>query len=169
MKTYGELNLKYIRDMAGLDFAHYSYQKGQCSCCYGPLDMSDKYWAKGRKPKKVDYQKLENGGATWHWDRDPKDVQYILFKNASNNTGWVTKNDTICLNPKHHKLMYAYRNKYEVMIEWSFPEEKMDMVLKMLKEQLDDDYVVLRPADKRYCIRIVLKSELREEEEKYVF
>lgn len=169
MKKYGDLNLKKIRELAGLDFAHYTYKKNQCSCCYGPLDMADKYWTPGCKPQKVDYQKLECGGATWHWDRNPEDVQYILFKNACNGTGWVTKDDVICVNPKHHKQMYRYRNTYEVMIEWRFPKEKMDMVLKMLKEQLDDDYVVLRPADKRYCIRIVLKSELKEEEEKYVF
>lgn len=32
---YKELNLKKIREDNDLDFAHFTYQKGMCSCCYG--------------------------------------------------------------------------------------------------------------------------------------
>lgn len=46
MKKYGDLKLSKLRDELGLDFAHYTYLRGQCSCCYGPLDMSARYWRK---------------------------------------------------------------------------------------------------------------------------
>lgn len=31
---YGDLNLKKIRDDNEFDFAHFTYQRGMCSCCY---------------------------------------------------------------------------------------------------------------------------------------
>lgn len=75
-KTYGELDLKKIREECGLDFAHFTYKKGQCSCCYTPKDMAAKYWHNGIIPTGNDYT-------------------YILFKNAENGSGTVTANDTI--------------------------------------------------------------------------
>lgn len=74
---YKDLNLKKLRDENGLDFAHFTYPPGLCSCCYGPLDLPARYWRKGIKP-----QSMEN-------------VQYLLFKNADNGSGHVRKNDDI--------------------------------------------------------------------------
>lgn len=73
---YKDLDLKAIREECDLDFAHYTYGKGQCSCCYGPKDMPSRYW-KNRYIK-------ENG---------PDD--YILFKNADNGSGSVKRDDYI--------------------------------------------------------------------------
>ena len=46
---YGELNLKKIREDNDLDFAHFTYQRGMCSCCYGPWDLPARYWRGGKK------------------------------------------------------------------------------------------------------------------------
>lgn len=70
MTTYGELDLKKIRDELGLDFAHYTYRKGQCSCCYGPKDMALKYWRDRVIP-------------------DHNNYKSILFKNAYNGSGRI--------------------------------------------------------------------------------
>jgi hypothetical protein len=76
MKTYGDLNLRVIRDACDLDFAHYTYKKGQCSCCYGPKDLPKIYWKNRIIPETNDYT-------------------YILFKNANNGSGCVCKGDVI--------------------------------------------------------------------------
>lgn len=77
MKTYKELNLIELRKKTGIDFAHYTYQRGQCSCCYGPRDLPKRYWKDGIiKPYN-------------------EDIQYILFKNAYNGSGTVKGNDVI--------------------------------------------------------------------------
>jgi len=73
---YKDLNLKKVRDDNGLDFAHFTYQKGQCSCCYGPKDMAKRYWKDNIIPEGDDYT-------------------YILFKNADNGSGYVKATDTI--------------------------------------------------------------------------
>lgn len=75
MKQYKDLNLKKIRDEFGLDFAHFTYQKGMCSCCCGPEDLPKKYWKDG-------IVKDNN-------------YSYILFKNADNGSGVKTRNDVI--------------------------------------------------------------------------
>ena len=75
---YKELNLKKIREDNDLDFAHFTYQKGMCSCCYGPWDLPKRYWRNGVVQA-----------------RD-KDVQYILFKNADNGSGVVKRDDELC-------------------------------------------------------------------------
>ena len=72
---YKELNLKNLREEADLDFAHFTYQRGQCSCCYGPEDLPARYWRDGKK-KRSDYT-------------------YILFKNADNGSGTVRREDEI--------------------------------------------------------------------------
>lgn len=77
---YKDLNLKKIREDNGLDFAHFTYQKGMCSCCYGPWDLPKRYW--------------KNGIVR---DRN-EDVQYLLFKNADNGSGVVKGADEICCN-----------------------------------------------------------------------
>lgn len=63
MQNYKSLNLKKVRDDNGLDFAHFTYLKNQCSCCYGPADLPARYWAGGKRPEKV-----------------TDNTQYILFK-----------------------------------------------------------------------------------------
>lgn len=74
---YGDLNLKKIRDDNGLDFAHFTYQRGMCSCCYGPRDLPKKYWRGNVIPD------------------DDYDYTYLLFKNADNGSGHVKRADEI--------------------------------------------------------------------------
>ena len=76
---YKELNLKKIREDNDLDFAHFTYQRGMCSCCYGPKDLPKRYWRNGVIPEHNDYQ-------------------YILFKNADNGSGIVKRDDELCDN-----------------------------------------------------------------------
>ena len=74
---YKDLNLKKIREDNDLDFAHFTYKNGMCSCCYGPKDLPKRYWRGGTIPEHNDYT-------------------YILFKNANNGSGIVKRNDEIC-------------------------------------------------------------------------
>lgn len=74
---YKDLNLKKIREDNDLDFAHFTYQRGMCSCCYGPKDLPKRYWRGGVIPKHDDYT-------------------YLLFKNADNGSGVVKRDDEIC-------------------------------------------------------------------------
>lgn len=74
---YGDLNLKKIRDDNGLDFAHFTYQRGMCSCCYGPRDLPKRYWRGNVIPE------------------DDYDYTYLLFKNADNGSGHVKRADEI--------------------------------------------------------------------------
>ena len=76
---YKDLNLKKIREDNGLDFAHFTYQKGMCSCCYGPKDLPKRYWRGGVIPEHDNYT-------------------YLLFKNADNGSGIVKRDDEICGN-----------------------------------------------------------------------
>ena len=74
---YKDLNLKKIRDDNDLDFAHFTYQRGMCSCCYGPRDLPKRYWRGNTIPE------------------DSYDYTYLLFKNADNGSGHVKKTDEI--------------------------------------------------------------------------
>lgn len=135
---YGDLNLKKIRDENELDFAHFTYQRGMCSCCYGPLDLPKRYWKGGKKPVEVEID------GKWHYELDGQkvntdNIQYILFKNADNGSGHVRRADEI--------------DNY-TCIEWGFPMEKLEKVCKDLQEQLGDKYVVLMPTDTYTCIEI---------------
>lgn len=76
IKTYKDLRIDDLRKETDIDFAHYTYKKGQCSCCYGPSDQASIHW----KDRKI---------------RDDEDVQYILFKNADNGSGAVKANDIV--------------------------------------------------------------------------
>ena len=76
---YKDLNLKKIREDNDLDFAHFTYQKGMCSCCYGPKHLPKRYWRGGVIPEHDNYT-------------------YLLFKNADNGSGIVKGNDEICCN-----------------------------------------------------------------------
>lgn len=73
---YRDLNLRKIRDDNDLDFAHFTYKNGMCSCCYGPKDLPKRYWRGGVIPEHDDYT-------------------YILFKNANNGGGEVKRDDEI--------------------------------------------------------------------------
>lgn len=123
-KRYEELDLKKIRETAGLNFAHFTYKKGMCSCCYGPKDLPAKYWTGGEEGKK----KAVDG-----------DYSYILFKNADNGSGAVRKTDEI---------------RGTNYIEWNLDDEQLDTVVEMLKEQLGDGYEVVKPKDDYYCITV---------------
>ena len=73
---YKDLNLKKIREDNDLDFAHFTYQKGMCSCCYGPKDLPKRYWRNNTIPEGDDYT-------------------YLLFKNANNGSGEVKRTDEL--------------------------------------------------------------------------
>ena len=121
LKQYKDLDLKSIREAADLDFAHWTYKKGMCSCCYGPRDLPELYWK--------NHKKAEEG----------QDFTYILFKNASNGRGTVSKNDFIenCTYIEHH-----------------VSSDQMDTVCRMLQEQLGSGYVVVKPEYASTCISI---------------
>lgn len=74
MKIYSDLDLKAIRDEVGLDFAHFTYQRGMCSCCYGPKNLPKMYWKNKTIPAHDNYT-------------------YLLFKNADNGSGIVRGGD----------------------------------------------------------------------------
>lgn len=71
-------------------------------------------------------------------------VQYLLFKNADNGSGWVKKTDEL---------------KDYQCVSWEFPETKLVQICKDLQEQLGDEYVVLVPESKDFCIVIIQGSE----------
>ena len=50
---YKDLDLRAIMEAENLDFAHWTYQRGQCSCCYGPEDQPKRYWRNGDRPEDV--------------------------------------------------------------------------------------------------------------------
>ena len=104
---YQDLNLRKIREDNGLDFAHFTYLRGMCSCCFSPLELPARYWHKGIKPASMD------------------NVQYLLFKNADNGSGWVKKTDEL---------------KDYQCVSWEFPETKLVQICKDLQKQLGDEY-----------------------------
>lgn len=79
LKQYKDLNLKELREKVGLDFAHYTYKRGMCSCCHGPADLPSIYWKNGTI-------------------RTDPNYEYILFQNADNGSGHVTANTWITGN-----------------------------------------------------------------------
>ena len=137
MKQYKDLDLKTIREVCDLDFAHYTYKEGMCSCCYTPKDLAPIHW-KGR----VVSTKTSYSSSVEETDHETE-YEYLLFKNADNGSGHVTKNDYI----KNHTC-----------IEWGFPFSKMEKVCSMLEEQLGEEYIVERPEDHMTCIIIKLKQ-----------
>lgn len=144
MMKYGDLDLKRLREECGLDFAHYTYLRNQCSCCYGPRDLPAKYWHNHIiKP-------------------EGEEIQYILFKNANNGSGAVSAGDTICIPSKSQRKWGVLSSHVRVYILWNFPEEKMDKVLACLRRQLDEDYHIVRPKDSWECITICLKEDMYE-------
>lgn len=76
---YKDLDLRHLREVCDIDFAHYTYKRGQCSCCYGPKDLPSMYWRHHKVLVDVDYD----------------DISYILFKNADNGSGIRRANDEL--------------------------------------------------------------------------
>ena len=139
LKKYKDLDLKAIREACDLDFAHYTYKKGMCSCCYNPKDLASLYWRNHTIPsEKSAYE------AYW-WTDSPKEevncneYTYLLFKNADNGSGHVTKED--------------YVDGY-TCVEWGFPMDKLDKVCDMLQEQLGEFYNIKKPTNHSTCIVI---------------
>ena len=124
-KYYRDLKLRDIREKCGLDFAHYTYKPGQCSCCYGPEDMASIHW----KNREI---------------RHDDNYTYILFKNADNGSGHVTKNDYIS---NYTCIEYRFVNN-----------DQKEMFCKLLSEQLGEDYIVAIPYNYSTCITIFTKS-----------
>ena len=124
MTTYADLKLKELREKCDIDFAHYTYKKGQCSCCYGPKDLAKTHWRKGMEitDNLVNYS-------------------YILFKNADNGSGHVTRNDTL--------------NDIE-FIEWGLNDKQLHDVCKELSVQYGKGWVVLVPTT-HWTTIIILK------------
>lgn len=146
-KRYADLDLKKIRDECGLDFARHTYSKHQCSCCYGPLDMAAKWWAKGKKPKKIHKTYREDGSlAGYEWDRPTDNISYILFKNASNTGGAILSMDEEILD--------------NTCIRYHFTDDTQKChVCEMLQEQLGNGYVLDIPDNSRFCIVIREKEK----------
>ena len=84
----------------------------------------------------------ELNGEKFHEDS----MKFILFKNANNGSGTVTEDDFI---------------KDYTCIEYQldFPDQ-VKRVCDMLREQLDDDYIVEMPCNENHCIVIRLKEKM---------
>lgn len=148
MIKYKDLDLKKIVDAEQLDFAHYTYMRGQCSCCYGPLDMPARYWRNGEKPRK---RFLTEDKSIWdyvfHGEKyDTDSTIYILFKNACNGSGTVKAEDLV---EDYTCIGYNLRDMDQVR-----------RICAMLQEQLGEDYVVQEPKNESICIIIREKNRL---------
>lgn len=119
-KYYSDLDLKSIREALNIDFAHFTYRHDQCSCCYGPRDLPKLYWKDGIILEGNEYS-------------------YILFKNANNGRGCVTKYDAITDG---------------TCVSWRLNDEQLEGVVKMLQEQLGIGYKVVKPEDNKTTIVI---------------
>lgn len=155
MKTYGDLDLKKIREENGLDFAHFTYLPRQCSCCYGPLDLPAKYWHSSRKPKEI-RQNLGKGYASISYELNGKpfnkgEMKFILFKNACNGSGTVTRKDEI---------------RGYTCVEYNLEPALVEKVCRDLAGQLDKDYIVVIPEDSGTTIIIRKFKELYDYEKK---
>lgn len=126
MKKYRDLNLKSLREECDIDFAHYTFGSTQCSDLYGPRDMPARYWRDGKIATDSNYE-------------------YILFKNAIDGRGTVTRNDFIT---------------DKTGIIWNLSDIKLDKVCNALQRQLGEEYVVVKPESAWKCIIIRLKEKL---------
>ena len=143
MKTDADLNLAVIRDAIGLDFARHTYNLNQCTCCYGPLDMTYRCWRGGLKAKRAFAKKAEN---------NIHDYTYVLFKNASNmcnHNYYPMKDNEMQYREIIDGTCIAYRFKDN--------DQKISFC-QMLQEQLGDEYIVEIPETDNVCIEINLKE-----------
>ena len=153
MKTYGDLNLKAIRESCDLDFAHYTYGRGQCSCCYGPLDMARRYWRNGKKPIPIYTSGNEKDGGTFYYVLDGQkvntnDITYILFKNARNGSGRIKSKDQVIEN--YTCIEYQFKNT-----------QQKEQVCRELMSQLDNDYIVAVPKHDSRCTIIYTADKIK--------
>ncbi len=139
---YNELNLKALREECGLDFAHYTYLRGMCSCCHGPKDLPARYWKNGKVSEKRAYD------GCFDPNHEPNgEYTYILFKNACNGSGQVKSADEF---------------KDIQNVEWGFPWKMMNKVCKALQFQVGDGYKVVKPDGPLRCITIVRANKYPE-------
>jgi len=148
---YKDLDLKKIREDNDLDFAHYTFGRGQCSCCYGPYDMPARYWRNGVKPSEY----LE-GTETYNDKGEvnggkPREITYILFKNACNGSGTVRAADEI---EDYTCICYKVKSA-----------EQLFAICADLQAQLGESYAVKVPNDFSTCIIIYTKDSYRLKEE----
>lgn len=127
LKRYKDLDLKKIMKDFNLDFAHYTYLPGQCTCCYGPWSMNASHW----KDKVIPQTQEERDKA-----------RYILFKNADNGSGIRTRNDFI------EDGTYIGWNNDAISME------EIKGICEELQRQLGEEYRVEVPQNGTYCICI---------------
>jgi hypothetical protein len=132
---YKDLNLKKIQVLADLDFAHYTFGKNQCSCCYGPKDMPARYWKNGKIS-----------------DKSNENLDYILFKNAYNGSGAVTANNYLA-------------EKANIYIMWNLSQKKLNKVVRLLREQVGREFIVQKPEDDFTCIVLKRRDKMKEPKE----
>jgi hypothetical protein len=139
MKIYADLNLKKIQNDNNIDFAHFTYLRRQCSCCYGPGDLPARYWLNGVKlPKYIEGTEKYNAAGEIIAGKS-RDITYFLFKNADNGFGRVKKNDVI---------------KDHTCISWRLSPQQLQAVCVALQEQLGAEYKVIMPKRDIDCIEI---------------
>ncbi len=152
MKQYMDLDLKKIMDAENLDFARWTFGRGQCSCCYGPFDMPARYWRGGNKPIYHETPIFTETGCSVHYELNGKaiggieDIKYILFKNACNGSGIVRAKDFI----KDYTCIAYHLDDLD----------QVRRICAMLREQLDDDYIVQEPDSMMTCIIIRVRDRL---------
>lgn len=112
-----------------MDFAHYTYSRGMCSCCYDATDLPERYWKKGV------LQKIKSG--------EQESYSFILFKNAVNGSGCVRRNDKI------KDIQY---------ILWNMPLERLEKVCKDLYVMLREEFFVIVPSDDSSTIVLIKKD-----------
>lgn len=99
---------------------------------------------------------LEFPARYWHKGIKPTsmdNVQYLIFKNADNGSGRVVKTDDI--------------KRYQ-SIAWQFPESKLLKICKDIQDQMGNEYFLLVPKSKDFCILAIKRerTELLESEMK---
>lgn len=128
---YKDLDLKGLREKCDIDFAHFTYKKYQCSCCYGPKDLPAKYWRNNTIPT----------------DKDYSEISYILFKNAYNGSGRVKREDYLS-------------DKKTINIEWNLNDEQLNSVCKELERQVNTEFKVIKPNSHYSCIQLERKDDV---------
>lgn len=125
---YRDLDLKHLREVCDIDFAHYTYKRGQCSCCYGPKDLPPMYWRHHKVLVDVDYD----------------DISYILFKNADNGGGIRKANDELnrtefiewnLTNEQLDKVIAELKRQVGDEYDVIYPESKLVCIKLIRKEE----------------------------------
>lgn len=125
MKKYKDLDLHKLRIDNDLDFAHFTYQSGQCSCCYGPKDLPKRYWRNGVIPEGDDYT-------------------YILFKNADNGSGTRRKVDMI---EDYTCIEYDIKDRTQLENICLDLQRQLGPVYRVLIPKDENECIVIRVVD----------------------